>query len=136
MKHLIFRKHLLTDLSRRWKKAIARLYWKGWKMICLRKRTSRFWIIGFIDVRNWRRKIIVICWRNWEGWFKSNRKLRAWKCWATKRELSSGICERTRTEWVIIKTVFLNHSITKIWKCGRETKIRKRHRNSKINGNW
>ena len=53
-----------------------------------------------------------------------------------ERHFWSRICERTRLEWVRIKTVFLNHSITRIWKCGRNTKVRNRHGNSRFNGNW
>ena len=44
-----------------------------------------------------------------------------------QKEQWSWICERTRLKWVTIKTGFLNHSITRIWKCGRNTKIRNRH---------
>ena len=89
-----------------WKKALARLYRKRQKMRCLRRGTSRFWIIRFNDWRNWKRKIIVICWGNWDGWFKSSRDLRNWKFSVIKKTLWSGSCERNRLKWVRIKTVF------------------------------
>ena len=107
IKHLmILQKNWLTDLSRRLKKAPARLYWKGRKIRCLRRRTNRFWIIRFNDIRNWRRKIIVICWRNWDGWFRSSRNLRAWEFRTRKRKLWSRICQRTKLEWVRITLCF------------------------------
>ena len=111
----------------------ARFHRKRQKVRCLRRRTSRFWIIRFNTWRNRKRKIIAICWRNWDGWFRSVRNLSTWEFWVTKRTLWSRICERTRRKWVRIKTGFLYHSITRIWKSGRNTKTRNRHRYSRFN---
>ena len=70
-------------------------------MRCLRRNTSRFWIIRFSDWRNRIRKIIALCWRNWDGWCRwwdgwdgwwdgwdgwcrRSRNLRVWEFWVTK----------------------------------------------------
>ena len=58
IKHLILRKSWLAGFSRRLKKAFARLYWKRLKMRCLRRCTSRFWIIRFSDLRNWKEQVL------------------------------------------------------------------------------
>ena len=130
------RKSWLAGLSRRLKKALGRLYWKEWNIRCLRRRTIRFWIIRFNDWRNRKRKSIAIFWRNLDGKFRCSRNLRAFEFWVTKRMFWSWIYERTRLKWVRIKTGLLNYSITRISKCGRNTKIRNRHRNSRFTGNW
>ena len=104
-------------------------------MRCLRRFTSRFCIIRFNYWRSRIRKIITICWGNWDGRFRSCRNLRPWEFWETNRTLLSWICETTRFEQKLKLSLF--RTIVPLeFQCGRNTKIRNRHRNSRFNVNW
>ena len=104
-------------------------------MRCLRRFTSRFCIIRFNYWRSRIRKIVTICWRNWDGRFRSCRNLRHWEFWETSRTLLSRICETTTLKQELKLSVFRPIASLE-FQCGRNTKIRNRHRNSRFNVNW